>query len=350
MKSLFGHIVFNFTSQAENFATEALHYILSNSSPARDGLKRFLVTIDNRLNIDLQFVTQVHEEDGTIPDLVGFDENTDQICILESKFWAGLTDNQPVNYLKRLNPTKPSILLFLVPSKRLNTIWSELIDRCEDSGILINNEIKAESYIFSKINDYNYLAVVDWNSMLNIIETELDNASDYIIKSDLIQLRGLCHQMDSESFLPFDSHEISPMIAKKNLQIYDIIEEVLSKGHANGILRKGSPGCTKYWYLRYFVIQDYNFFLSFDNEKWYGLFNSPLWLGLYGKGWLNDKKERNKVKKALTSYNSRIFFDKNNVAAIPLKIKLGVEKHQVVESVLNQIEEIFQNLNNNYPD
>ena len=33
--------------------------------------------------------------------------------------------------------------------------------------------------------------------------------------------------MDEESFLPIDSVEISPMIAKRNMQFYDIINEIV---------------------------------------------------------------------------------------------------------------------------
>ncbi len=36
MRSLFGHIVLRFTSEAENLATESLYYILSNSKSAQD--------------------------------------------------------------------------------------------------------------------------------------------------------------------------------------------------------------------------------------------------------------------------------------------------------------------------
>lgn len=85
MRSLFGHIVLGFTSQAENLATEALNYILSNSPVARVSLIRFLETIDTRLTGDIYFKTQVYDEDEAIPDLVGFNEDNEQTCIIESK-------------------------------------------------------------------------------------------------------------------------------------------------------------------------------------------------------------------------------------------------------------------------
>ena len=72
------------TYQAENLATESLYYILSNSNSARTGLSRFLRNIDSGFTSELFFNTQVYDEDEAIPDLVGFDIDNDQICIIES--------------------------------------------------------------------------------------------------------------------------------------------------------------------------------------------------------------------------------------------------------------------------
>ena len=354
MKSLFGHIVLNYTSQAEDLATEALHYILSNSNNARSGISRFLGTIDSSFTDDLFFKTQDYGDDNAIPDLVGVDSDNDPICIIESKFWAGLTDNQPVTYIKRLNPDKTSILLFLVPSKRLESIWNEIINRCKDSGIAVYSEIRNDYQISANLNENNYIAIIDWNSLLTLIETELDNAGDYLIKSDLLQLKGLCNQMDEESFLPIDSVEISPMIAKRNMQFYDILNEVKNIGVSKGIYSKEglTSGGGIYYYTNYFKIDEFFYGLKFDNESWSKRFNTPIWLEVYGKGWRSSPEERPIVKKALSDLESyeqnRLFFDQSNVALIPLKIELGVEKNKVVESLILQIEEINHILNENY--
>ena len=342
------------TYQAENLATESLYYILSNSNSARTGLSRFLRNIDSRFTSELFFNTQVYDEDEAIPDLVGFDSDNDQICIIESKFWAGLTDNQPVTYIKRLNPNKTSILLFLVPSKRLESIWNEIINRCKDAGMSFNSEIRDEYHISANLNENNYLAVIDWNSLLTLIETELDNAGDYLIKSDLLQLKGLCNQMDEESFLPIDSIEISPMIAKRNMQFYDIVDEVTANGISRGIYsREGlRSGSGLYYYAQYFKIGEFVYGLKFDNKNWNQLRNTPIWLEVYGRGWRKATEERPKVKKALYDLESheqnRLFFDQYNIALVPLKIELGVEKKNIIQSLTLQIEEIDKLLKENY--
>lgn len=352
MKSLFGHIVMGFTSQAENLATEGLNYIISNSSDAKRGISKFLGMIDRDLEKDLYFKTQDYGEDNAIPDLVGIDDEGNSVCIIESKFWAGLTENQPVTYLRRLNPEKTSILLFLVPSKRLETIWLELKNRCKDEGIILDTENRENSYTYARISEKNYLAITEWSSLLNFIETQLDTNGDYVTKADLLQLKGLCEQMDEESFLPLDSQEISPMIGRRNMEFCDIVDQVVNTGVAREIY--STQGCRSgaglYYYGRFFIINDNHYFIQFNNQNWYELQNTPLWIMCFGKGWYDAVEERPKVMKALTKLEleEKLYFTPDDVALIPLKLELGVDKSVIVESILKQIEEINDLLEINY--
>jgi hypothetical protein len=352
MKSLFGHIVLRFTSEAENLATESLFYLLSNSKPANDAFFRFINNIQN-INSDLTFRTQVYDEDESIPDLVGFDNENDQICIIESKFWAGLTHNQPISYIKRFNQSKKSIILFLVPAKRIDSIWSELTSKCKKSGLVIEKTVRKPHVIHGSLNKNHEICVTDWNSLLKVIETELDAVGDYITKSDLIQLRGLCDQMDEEAFLPIDPQEISPMIAKRNIQFAELVDNVIAHGISKDLFQldglKQSSGT--FHYGRYFKINDYNFNFKFDNRLWNELRNTPFWLQVFGKGWRHNKEERIKIKKVLVELESDdygIFYDVDDLALVPIELEFRVEKEEVVKSLTNQIYKIFLLLDEKY--
>lgn len=96
MTTVFSHIVQRRLSQEhENVATDALSFILSQSEPARSGVMKLLRTICTQLP-DLRFRTQGTVEDSR-PDMWGFEGASPRVFI-ENKFWAGLTDNQPVGY------------------------------------------------------------------------------------------------------------------------------------------------------------------------------------------------------------------------------------------------------------
>ena len=122
--SLLAHLSSRFTERTEDIAVEALGYILSTSEAARTGLLSILrsggANVEELSRID----TQIGGKEGERPDLVGWDESGVERLLIEAKFWAGLTDNQPNAYLKRLPPN--GTLLFVAPEARVETLWPEL--------------------------------------------------------------------------------------------------------------------------------------------------------------------------------------------------------------------------------
>lgn len=233
-------------------------------------------------------------------------------------------------------------------------MWSELKTRCENAKILFIDEERKSNLIKAKLNENNYIAVTNWDSLLNLLETEIEAVGDNGIKGDLNQLRGLCNLIEESSFLPLDSSEISPMIAKRNMQFSDLIDEAVKIGNARRIFSTNRliSACSGYWYGRYFRIDDYNFLLKIDNERWFKLRNTPLWLAVFGKGWQKDVSERPKVKKALYKLefndNNRLFFENKDIAIVPINLELASEKEKVIESIILQISEIHSLLKENY--
>ena len=100
MSTVFSHIIQKRFSQVnEDVATDALAYVLESSEAARSGMTKLLRGILPDLP-PLRFKTQ--QVDGTIrPDMWCF-AGAEPRVFVENKFWAGLTDNQPVSYLKQL--------------------------------------------------------------------------------------------------------------------------------------------------------------------------------------------------------------------------------------------------------
>lgn len=355
MSTLFGHLSLKFATQPENLATEALFYILSNSKNARNGLQKFISNIDNRISNIYSFHTQVHETDNAIPDLVGFDEDDKPICIIEAKFWAGLTDNQPLTYLKRLPSNTPSVLLFIAPMKRMDSLADELFQRLEKK-YKISDTKKNTDLISAKLNAYHMMAISSWRALLNIILTELDVSGDITYKSDMMQLQGLCDQMDSVAFLPLQCHEISPTIGKRNADFGNLIDEIITKGvskkwfSTQGGRLRVTTGPNHYG--RYFMLGPFICDLLFDNHYWATLQNTPFWLEIYGKVW-NKSDEKNKVRKALSEleiqYPRKMFIDSDyGNPLIPLKVEFGVGKDKVIDSIIEQIKEIIKLLSKKY--
>lgn len=344
MNTLFGHIIVSkLGSQAENIATESLRFILSNQN-AQIAFQRFVRHFENRIGNISSIQTQDNYTDKGIPDLVCYDDKRKPIVIVESKFWAALTENQPLSYLKLLKDDVPSILLFLAPSKRVLLLWNELATICKNNKIiLVGNHIKDASC--SKINSNHSLVVSSWSSLLGVLQTEIDLVGDLTSKADLIELSGLCSRMDSEAFLPLDFAELSPAIASRNIQFADLVEKVVDKGRANGFSSEsGKLRTTKtpYIYGRYFKLGDSLYTVAFDSRRWRQFHNTPLWLEVHGKTW-NSKESRNECKHALSKFEveaPKRLFDDNGLPVVALILPTGVTEDIVIQSIIDQIIEV----------
>src|SRR6202011_647329 len=106
-----------------------LFHILQTSGPARDGLSRLISGLGS-FGRDIKYACQERTENAGQPDIMGRDENGRVVLIIEAKFWASLTANQPVEYLQHINSS--GLLLFISPEVRLQELWSQLLLRARD--------------------------------------------------------------------------------------------------------------------------------------------------------------------------------------------------------------------------
>ncbi|MDE2687051.1 MAG: hypothetical protein OXI16_06065 [Chloroflexota bacterium] len=129
--TLLAHLTPMLTDRVEDMAVEALGYILSKSPASRNALNLMLKSGVPEIKSVEQVRTQVTGDTGARPDLVGFDADDAERVLIEAKFWAGLTENQPNGYLERLPKDRPSALLFVAPEARRDTLWAEFAPPCE---------------------------------------------------------------------------------------------------------------------------------------------------------------------------------------------------------------------------
>ena len=129
--TLLSHLARNLTDRTEDLAVEALGYILGKSPASREALNSM---VGNDIPRVVRVATQVIGEDRTRPDLVGFDGHGQERVLIEAKFWAALTENQPNTYLERLPDDDTSLLLFVAPEARLQSLWPELLRRTRNAG------------------------------------------------------------------------------------------------------------------------------------------------------------------------------------------------------------------------
>jgi hypothetical protein len=344
MPTLFGFLASKFANQPENLATESLNYIITRSDSAKQAFLHYIAQTTVELSHNLRFQTQEGGSDNVIPDLVGIDIDGDQVLIVEAKFWAGLTVNQPVSYLKRLPEKKKSLLLFIAPSRRFQTLWPELLRRCANDSITVQEGNKIDTHLQIGFIDANrVLALVSWRSVLSFLLRELDTAGQSNIVSDIMQLQGLCDQMDSEAFLPLHSEELSSNIGRRICEYCELVNEVTEGLLAEGLIStkglRASAGLV--YYGRNLILNEFGCFLHFNAEFWSEQRETPLWLEVKGPDWKFSEIAKERLAKLEVEVPSRLIEDRDTDGLyIPLFMPVGVEKNEVVQSLLAQIREI----------
>ena len=121
--------------------------------------------------------------------------------LIEAKFSAPLTSNQPVAYLKLLPANHTSALAFLAPSGRADRLWEELLQRVEAAGMKGRGLSSTTTSRCVKIcGTPKHLLVTDWTTLLSEMEASLDAELDVFRSglADLRQIQGLVEFANEE--------------------------------------------------------------------------------------------------------------------------------------------------------
>ena len=349
-QSLFGHLATKFGAHPENLATEALHYVIGRSSSARRGLLRYFVQAGVTFPDDVTFRTQVFDEDNAIPDLIGANADAQPVLIIEAKFWAGLTQKQPVTYLNRLTDRVDALLAFIAPARRLPSLWPELLRRCRADGLAVVPTREDSFFRSAHVGDKR-LALTGWGGLLSYLSESVQADQQPDAAADLAQLQGLCVRMDEDAFLPLRSEELTGSIGLRIQQFSQLVGEVadecISKGFAfrKTLKDKKLKAATGLgWSGRYLRLSDVVCCLFFSAENWSRLRPTPLWLSISNERgeWVPSKALREALSPIERKDPEWVIVPEKGAISIPLPIPVGVEKDQVVAVLVAHLQYISQ--------
>ena len=334
--TLFAHIARTHTDKVENVAVRALGHILSQSEAAREALAETLQLGGTEVGLLCKVQTQATGEKGEIPDLsVKADDGTEPVLI-EAKFDAPLTPNQPNMYLKRLPRCRPAALLFVAPSARLETLWPVLRKRAERKFDLAVSSEFGELRSASIACGERRLMLTTWAALLDRMETRASKAGETATEADIKQLRGLTDQMDVEAFRPWRSEDLGPEFAKRMLNLITLVDDATNRGCAVGFLDiSGMNKAPRYeGYGRYLKIGGVETWFGIECAGWARHHDTPLWL-------LFKHDKHAQLRQAgladrMVDFRWRFF--------VPIALPTGVEYDVVVDSVVTSLERIAEQL------
>ena len=214
-------------SRSEEIVTHTLGHILSSSEVSRQALRDFLLTRD----VDIGEIKRVDTQNqgkqgGGIPDLVTYDESGAERLLLEAKFWAGLTSNQPVTYLQRLPKDKPSVLLLVAPPVRLEELWQELRGRvsAEDCFDPINVNVEPEIR-WCNVDEHRKLILTSWRFLLDSIAAQASSAVARTV-NDIHQLQDMA---ELRGFDPPQRGPLTPEFPRALPLLYGLIDDTVER-------------------------------------------------------------------------------------------------------------------------
>ena len=276
--TLLAHIVPMY-GKTELVATEALRYILQQSEPSRNALENMVRTAGAKIGTLTRFETEVGGEEGERVDLVCSDRNGTERVLLEAKFWAGLTDNQPNTYIERL-PEHGSALLFVAPAQRIETLWPELCRRAETNCTLSAVSESGDLRCVAIDGSDRKMMLTSWRALLEQMESHASLAGDGTAVRDIEQLLGLTERMDSDAFLPIHSDELGQDFPRRMLNLVHLVDDATQRAITNAWADIDGMRAAPQWYGfgRNLRLNGVSAWFGIDFRYWSGQGESPIWI------------------------------------------------------------------------
>ncbi len=354
--SLLAHLAWMLSSRHEDVAVEALGYILK-SAVARKVLEELARIGGADIGEISSVLTQVGSEDGTRPDLVGYDRNSNECLIIEAKFWAGLTGNQPNAYLERLEASetdKEKTLLFVAPVSRTETLWAELqrlVGTVGSIRSLVNTEFKSASVVV-KDSGPKYLMLTSWPDLLD----RLDNAVDSDMIDEIGQLRGFIKRIDESEFPPIGPEELAPRFPRRLNGLRQLVNDATARSVEDCNADITGLNITPQYrgYGRYMRIAGTVTWFGIDTNRWArGSYpDTPLWL--FFEQWKSGNSvPLGKTREALRPLmlkNPRECIDEASGVLVPILLPTEVEYDAVLDAVTERIRVVAELIRNSAGD
>ena len=341
--TLLAHLAWKLSDRHEDIAVEALGYIF-RSSPARRVLEEMLRDGGADVGSIEEIRTQATGTEGERPDLAGLDLAGEERVLIEAKFGAGLTDNQPVAYLERLPTNTSAALLFVAPAARLDTLWDEL---CQLAGVNGQQPASETSEEFRSVQTASgrHLMLTSWTHLLE----RLDGVGDKHTATAVQQLRGLTKMKTEDAFPPFHPihpDELDPKVPRLLLNLQRLVDDATDRARAAGYASteglRVTPKATGYGQYLYLADASVWFGVDYSCWEWDSYPNTPLWLCFWewSGGMRRPFSETRDALEPLARKAPKECFEADGALYVPIALPVHAEYDEVLEAVVTRLQEV----------
>ena len=336
--SLVGHIVTQ-NLPPEPTATQALAYVLRSALELAGCLTDLL---GPSVGFKLGHVESELRFGDAQPDLTIFDSDGRHRIFVENKFWAGLTDAQPVQYLQSLPDDLPSGLVFILPEQRIPTVWKEL-KRRSGGAFEFGNESSSD-WVTRLQMGTRTMCATSWRHFLRMLEQA--SPSD-ALRSDVLQLAGLARFGESHGFPPLRGEELSDVgIPRRMINYCNLVEDIVKELRSRRVAQIRGLLPTHSWSDtgRYFsVFKKFGLWLGVALMPWQDTGISPMWLRVHSPGKKSDYSKLGEHYFRLEDFFEDIQAGKS-VTYLPIRLQRGVERDKLIRDAADQVQRIAEKL------
>lgn len=320
---------------------EALGHVLSQSKEARRALSAALQEGGCGECTITRVKTQESIENGSVPDLTCYNERNSIAALIEAKFAAELTENQPNSYLKALNESDCAALLFVAPEHRIEELWPKILDRSR-MEFCVNPVAEVGSWRTAKLPGPTdrYLMLTSWQHLIDVIDKEHCNDP---IRNDIGQLTHLVEQMEKSKFLPWQPDDSSSDVPTKLRSLRHVVDGAIerAKNHGQWLSEQNNRRNNDVEYGKYLLLNDVGVWFGVDFSCWAEYGYSPLWLELEEEHLPDDEHVFIQINSQTVPYR-----EDSGYYYFPIDIPINTDLSDVITSVVEQLNGIARLIDN----
>ena len=328
--ALLAHLYSHIRGSQEDIATLSLQYIVSQPAITPLFTKYLLSALKNYEAINLHYLCQSVGRQKERPDMAGVDQNGNEKILCEAKFYAGLTENQPLTYLKRLKEEDGLGLVFICPAARRTSLWTQLMELCKD------HTVTDEEAFFACIDEIP-MTIVTWDILLDMLRRAASGLPEIV--SDINQLDEFCRKMDDEAFIPFSPEDFGPNVARREERYYSTMDQLYNHLIANKSIRASGKNLratpNRVGYTRYIKVNQYSLSLAYDRNLWLrkDSAETPFWIAITAGNWYQPVE----FHKAFSRYPDYERQTEYNAVYLALHAKTNATLDEVAKDLMNQV-------------
>ena len=320
----------------EDVATLALSYILNQSKPLADCFTKMLCnTLDvKNVNRTIAFKTQQSGETMERPDLCGYSKDGKELFVCEEKFYASLTDNQPLGYIKRLQKNGGVGLVFICPDERLISLYRQLFERCDGA-------VEKDSAHFITVEGIP-VGLLSWGNVLSTLKNTAEKQARGCV-ADIDQLKDFCDTIDTAANPPFTPEDFGADIPGK-IERYQVVINLIAQKMLADPKRKASTKglqgrAYSDGYVKYINTNGFAVTLQHSRTMWRtpGIADTPFWFSFKTKWNMNNKEIMDKL--TVEDYMRYRYSDGSSMVALIPKPYLTMD--ETADDLLKQIDDYF---------